>query len=246
MLSLISCASWNPLLKILFKLSSHKNFFNISLQHTHSGLIPNCDEITIVQQHSALYVHYCRMAWETDLLLKYLLLFSEIDSDLFCDNNKTSDTSDGLYGFKIRILNNFHSNVFSTLTLDRRKRRIIKTRLIVPSPLLFFSIFLCCGALSLHLIHSSSIPRPLFMHRHTLCLHLLLAIYSYPVSLRTSLSHPPFLSASTLPLSAPLSISPLQEMVSFPAGGWRRVHTVPNKEVSVWILQKYREEKEGR
>lgn len=175
-----------------------------------------------------------------------LYLSSEIDSDIFCDNSKNSNI-DRLYGFEIRILNKYNilSNVFSDLTLDRWRRWIIKTWLIVPSLLPFFSIFLCSGTLSLYLIHSSSIPSPLFMHRHTLSPSPSCYLFLSRISPHIPFS-PPFLSVSTLPLSAPLSISPLQEMVSFPAGGWRRVHTVPNKEVSVWILQKYREEKEGR
>ncbi len=136
----------------------------------------------------------------------------------------------------------------------------------IVSYLPFFLIFLLftpelssipVSPLSPPLSLSSSVHIPLFMLRHTLCLHLLLAIYSSPyLSTHPFLTFPsPLLSPSPnpIPLSTPLSISFPQEMVSFPKkggggvdGGWKGVHTVPNKEVSVWILQKFREEKEGR
>ncbi len=70
---------------------------------------------------------------------------------------------------------------------------------------------------------SSSVHIPLFMLRHTLCLHLLLAIYSSPyLSTHPFLTFPsPLLSPSPnpIPLSTPLSISFPQEMVSFPKKG---------------------------
>lgn len=73
-----------------------------------------------------------------------------------------------------------------------------------------------------------------------------------------------FLSPTLIP-NLPSAASPLQSYLSlclsrslslylsatgngfFPnPRGWRGVLTVPNKEVTVWILQKYKEEKEGR
>lgn len=70
-------------------------------------------------------------------------------------------------------------------------------------------------SLSPPLSSSSSVHIPLFMLRHTLCLHLLPAIYSSPY-----LSTHSFLTFPSPLLSAPLSICSPQEMVSFPKGGW--------------------------
>lgn len=88
---------------------------------------------------------------------------------------------------------------------------------------------------------------------------LRLLFHSISPALSLSLSPILFLSQTLIPTRLPAPSSPNYLSLGLPSylsatgngffpnpGGWRGVLTVPNKEVTVWILQKYKEEKEDR
>lgn len=133
MFSLISYAAWN----LIFTQES----LNLERQHTirQNPKLLTSHSLSFVQLH----IHYRSIRTTSKIVLLLINVSKFIFFALtwfwyFCDNSNM----DSVYGFEIRILNKFkiHSNVFSDPTLDNRKRCIIKTRLIVTSLLLYFSM----------------------------------------------------------------------------------------------------------